>query len=75
MNGGRRPGGLRLVGRRSRDARPSLDTEIDVRLAYEAHGGEIYRFALRQTGDEGAWQDIVQEVFLPGVAIGRPVRS
>ncbi|NEK86794.1 sigma-70 family RNA polymerase sigma factor [Blastococcus saxobsidens] len=38
--------------------------ELDVRAAYNAHGPEIYRFALRQLGDGGAAQDVVQEVFL-----------
>lgn len=57
---------MRLIGRGARDARPSLATEADVRLAYDAHGSEIYRFAVRQTGDEAASQDIVQEVFLRG---------
>lgn len=57
--------GLRLVrsGHR-RAARPSMATEADVRLAYDAHGGELYRYAVRATGDDGAAQDLVQEVFL-----------
>jgi RNA polymerase sigma-70 factor, ECF subfamily len=38
--------------------------ELDVRAAYAAHGPELYRFALRQLGDGGAAQDVVQEVFL-----------
>ena len=37
---------------------------LDVRAAYAAHGPELYRFALRQLGDGGAAQDVVQEVFL-----------
>ncbi len=37
---------------------------LDVRAAYTAHGPELYRFALRQLGDGGAAQDVVQEVFL-----------
>lgn len=57
--------GLRLVRSGThKDARPSLATEADVRLAYDAHGGELYRFAVRATGDDGASQDIVQEIFL-----------
>jgi len=57
--------GLRLVRSGApRDARPSLATEEDLRLAYDAHGGELYRYAVRATGDEGASQDIVQETFL-----------
>lgn len=35
-----------------------------MRAAYAAHGPELYRFALRQLGDEGAAQEVVQEVFL-----------
>ena len=37
---------------------------LDVQAAYAAHGAEPYRFALRQLGDGGAAQDVVQEVFL-----------
>jgi RNA polymerase sigma-70 factor (ECF subfamily) len=37
---------------------------LDVQAAYAAHGAELYRFALRQLGDGGAAQDVVQEVFL-----------
>ena len=55
----RRPTLLRRVG-----ARPRLDDETDLRAAYDAHGSELYRFALRQLGDEGAAQDVVQDVFL-----------
>lgn len=43
---------------------PSLTSEADLRRAYDTHVGELYRFALRGTGDEGASQDIVQETFL-----------
>jgi RNA polymerase sigma-70 factor (ECF subfamily) len=47
-------------------ARRRLDPagSLDVRAAYTAHGPELYRFALRQLGDGGAAQDVVQEVFL-----------
>jgi RNA polymerase sigma-70 factor (ECF subfamily) len=41
-----------------------VDGGFDVRAAYAAHGAELYRFALRQLGDGGAAQDVVQEVFL-----------
>ncbi|PWW23315.1 RNA polymerase sigma-70 factor (ECF subfamily) [Geodermatophilus normandii] len=47
------------MGRRSPGPAP-----LDVRAAYAAHGAELYRFALRQLGDGGAAQDVVQEVFL-----------
>jgi len=43
---------------------PALTSEADIRAAYDAHVGELYRFALRATGDEGSSQDIVQETFL-----------
>jgi RNA polymerase sigma-70 factor, ECF subfamily len=59
----------RLTGRRARvpaapAAEPGLGSEAELRAAYAAHGGELYRFALRQLGDEGAAQEVVQEVFL-----------
>lgn len=43
---------------------PDLARDDGVRAAYRAHGPELYRFALRQLGDGGAAQDVVQEVFL-----------
>ena len=43
---------------------PSLSREEGVREAYAAHGGELYRFALRGLGDPGLAQDAVQETFL-----------
>ncbi|MEQ3552911.1 sigma-70 family RNA polymerase sigma factor [Pseudonocardia nematodicida] len=43
---------------------PGLDTEAGLRAAYGAHGAEIYRYALRQLGDDGGAQEVVQEVFL-----------
>lgn len=52
----RRPGRTPLdVGVRTEDA---------LAAAYAAHGAELYRFALRQLRDEGAAQEVVQEVFL-----------
>lgn len=68
-----RPGGR---GLRSRDPARRAGTPgpavgrgpavelFDARAAYAAHGAELYRFALRQLGDDGAAQDVVQEVFL-----------
>jgi RNA polymerase sigma-70 factor, ECF subfamily len=47
---------------RHRGAAPA--DPLDVRQAYAAHGAELYRFALRQLGDGGTAQDVVQEVFL-----------
>jgi len=43
---------------------PGLGSEAELRAAYTAHGAELYRFELRQLGDEGGAQDVVQEVFL-----------
>ncbi len=43
---------------------PGLDSESALRAAYAAHGAELYRFALRQLGDDGTAQEVVQEVFL-----------
>ena len=45
-------------------AEPGLGSEAELRAAYSSHGAELYRFALRQLRDEGAAQDLVQEVFL-----------
>ncbi|GAA1302134.1 sigma-70 family RNA polymerase sigma factor [Saccharothrix xinjiangensis] len=41
-----------------------LAAEDGVRAAYAAHGPELYRYAYRQLGDDGAAQEVVQEVFL-----------
>ena len=38
--------------------------ERGLRAAHRAHAGELFRFALRQLGDHGAAEDVVQEVFL-----------
>ncbi len=42
----------------------SLDRDEGLRAAYTAHGAELYRFARRALGDDGAAQDAVQETFL-----------
>ncbi|GAA4738110.1 sigma-70 family RNA polymerase sigma factor [Modestobacter marinus] len=47
-----------------RQLRPVVTGVLDVPAAYAAHGPELYRFALRHLGDQGAAQDVVQEVFL-----------
>ena len=48
--------------------RPRLDADLSgdagVRIAYDAHGAGIYRFAVRKLGDAGLAQDAVQETFL-----------
>jgi RNA polymerase sigma-70 factor, ECF subfamily len=55
----------RLVGRATDDTDgPGLHSESGLRAAYAAHGPELYRFALRQLRDDGAAQEVVQEVFL-----------
>ena len=41
-----------------------LRDEQSLRAAHRAHAGELFRFALRQLGDRGAAEDVVQEVFL-----------
>ena len=38
--------------------------DADVRSAYAAHGGELYRYARRSLGDAGAAEDAVQEAFV-----------
>ena len=35
-----------------------------LRAAYDAHGGELFRFARRSLGDAGAAEDAVQEAFV-----------
>jgi RNA polymerase sigma-70 factor, ECF subfamily len=41
-----------------------LEDETSLRAAYAAHGGELYRFALRSLGDAGAAEEAVQETFV-----------
>lgn len=41
-----------------------LEDETSLRAAYAAHGGELYRFALRSLGDTGAAEEAVQETFV-----------
>lgn len=48
----------------SHPVEPGLSSEEGIRAAYHAHGAELYRFALRQLGDDGMASDVVQEVFL-----------
>ncbi len=52
------------VAARASTRSASLARDDGVREAYAAHGGELYRFALRSLGDIGAAQDVVQETFL-----------
>jgi RNA polymerase sigma-70 factor (ECF subfamily) len=41
-----------------------LRTDAGVRAVYEAHGSELYRFALRSLGDRGFAEEAVQETFV-----------
>src|ERR1041384_5947200 len=44
--------------------RPALATDDGVRAVYAAHGGELYRFAVRSLGDRGLAEEAVQETFV-----------
>ena len=46
------------------DTRAALGTEAGVREVYAAHGGELYRFALRSLNDRGLAEEAVQETFV-----------
>ena len=46
------------------DPKGALATDEDVRAVYDAHGGELYRFARRSLGDSGQAEEAVQEAFL-----------
>ena len=52
------------MGRSAGTAELDIRDDEGLRAAYAAHAGELYRFALRQLGDPGAAQDVVQETFL-----------
>jgi RNA polymerase sigma-70 factor (ECF subfamily) len=49
--------------RRQTDA-PSLDSELGMRAAYDAFGGELYRMAYRALNDDTLAEEAVQETFL-----------
>jgi RNA polymerase sigma-70 factor (ECF subfamily) len=54
--------------------------EALVRTLFEDHGGPLYGYVLRLTGDPGRAEDVVQETLLrawrhPSVLEGRPVRA
>lgn len=56
---------MRLIERaRTRSNQATMDDDIKIRAAYNAHGPELYRLGLRQLSDPGAAQDVVQETFL-----------
>lgn len=42
----------------------ALLPDAALRSAYDAHGGELYRFARRALGDSGQAEDAVQETFV-----------
>ncbi len=42
----------------------ALLPDAALRSAYDAHGGELYRFARRALGDSGQAEDAVQEAFV-----------
>ena len=46
------------------ETRAALGTEAGVREVYAAHGGELYRFALRSLNDRGLAEEAVQETFV-----------
>ena len=46
------------------DTRAALATEAGVREVYAAHGGELFRFALRSLNDRGLAEEAVQETFV-----------
>lgn len=55
---------LATVTARARAATRWSTTDDTLKRAYDAHAGELYRFALRAGGDRGAAEDVVQETFL-----------
>ncbi len=52
------------VAATTKDHPRALADEADLLHAYEVHGAELYRFAMRRLGDAGEAQDVVQETFL-----------
>ncbi|MCT9934754.1 sigma-70 family RNA polymerase sigma factor [Planotetraspora sp. A-T 1434] len=57
----------------------TADEEL-IRALFEDHGGPLYGYVLRLTGDPGRAEDVVQETLLrawrhPSVLEGRPVRA
>ncbi|MBP2705007.1 sigma-70 family RNA polymerase sigma factor [Microbispora sp. RL4-1S] len=66
---------------RDEGVRPAgtADEEL-IRALFEDHGGPLYGYVLRLTGDPGRAEDVVQETLLrawrhPSVQEGRPVRA
>ncbi|GII57516.1 RNA polymerase sigma factor [Planotetraspora thailandica] len=59
---------------------PAATAEDLMRALVEDHGGPLYGYVLRLTGDPGRAEDVVQETLLrawrhPSVLEGRPVRA
>jgi RNA polymerase sigma-70 factor (ECF subfamily) len=46
------------------ETRAALATEDGVRAVYAAHGGELFRFAVRSLNDRGLAEEAVQETFV-----------
>jgi RNA polymerase sigma-70 factor (ECF subfamily) len=46
------------------ETRAALATEDGLRAVYAAHGGELFRFALRSLNDRGLAEEAVQETFV-----------
>ncbi len=72
------PGGSAV---RDGDVSPAgtADEEL-IRALFEDHGGPLYGYVLRLTGDPGRAEDVVQETLLrawrhPSVLEGRPIRA
>ncbi|MFI0417481.1 RNA polymerase subunit sigma [Spongiactinospora gelatinilytica] len=79
----RRPSGEpRLRAVRDEGVSPvagTADEEL-IRALFDEHGGPLYGYALRLTGDPGRAEDVVQETLLrawrhPDALSGRPVRA
>src|SRR5262245_43472293 len=58
-----RKGSARII-RVMAETRAALATEDGVRAVYAAHGGELFRFALRSLNDRGLAEEAVQEAFV-----------
>lgn len=57
------PNAIRRIEHRLRRGGRRRDEEA-LRAAYAAHGGELFRLALRSLGDRGLAEEVVQETFV-----------
>ncbi|WP_455432367.1 sigma factor [Thermocatellispora tengchongensis] len=68
-------------GVRDGDVSPAGTTDEQlIRALFDDHGGPLYGYVLRLTGDPGRAEDVVQETLLrawrhPDALAGRPVRA